>query len=384
MMKKKVIRVIARLNIGGPAIHVILLSAYLDPDRYETILVSGKEAPEEGNMLPLAGEKGVSPIIIDNLGRELNFFRDIRTLWQLYRLFHREKPDIVHTHTAKAGTVGRIAARMAGVPVIIHTFHGHVLHGYFGTLKTAFFRNVERLLARFCHRIVAVSEQCRRDLLAYGIGQPDTLRTIPLGLELDRFAIPIPGAREELRNRYGIPHDAFVVGMIARMVPIKRHEDLLRAIPLVLQDYPDTYFLIVGDGECRQKLDALAKELNITHRCLFAGFHRDQARIYQTVDLVVLTSGNEGLPVAIIEALSSGVPVVATRVGGVPELIEDGITGFIVEPYDIESIAGGLKKAVSQPDRTRAMGGLAQEKTLRNYSIQRLVGDIDALYRELV
>lgn len=157
-MKKKIIRVIARLNIGGPAIHVILLSAYLDPERYETILVSGKEAADEGNMLHLAEEKGVAPIIVENLGRELNLLRDLKTLWLLYRLFRRERPDIVHTHTAKAGTVGRIAALLAGTPVIVHTFHGHVLHGYFSKGKTAFFRFVERMLARFSSRIIAVSE----------------------------------------------------------------------------------------------------------------------------------------------------------------------------------------------------------------------------------
>lgn len=382
-MKKKVIRVIARLNIGGPAIHVILLSAYLDPERYETLLVSGKEAPEEGNMLHLAEEKGIAPVIIENLGRELNPFRDLKTLWLLYRLFRRERPGIVHTHTAKAGTVGRIAAILAGVPVIVHTFHGHVLHGYFGKWKTAFFRAVERMLGRFCNRIVAVSEQCRQDLLRYGVGNPETIQTIPLGLELDSFAIPISGAREELRGRYGIPHEAFVVGMVARMVPIKRHEDLFRAIPQVLALYPDVYFLIVGDGECRKKLDALAEELGITRRCIFAGFHTELNRIYQAVDLVVLTSGNEGLPVVIIEALASGVPVVATRVGGVPELIEEGKTGYIVEPYDIDSIAEGLKKAIGDPDKTRTMGGIAQKETLEKYSIRRLVRDIDALYQEL-
>ncbi|MGC9329903.1 MAG: glycosyltransferase, partial [Candidatus Hinthialibacter sp.] len=256
-MKKKVVRVIARLNIGGPAIHVILLSANLNRERYETLLVSGREAPEEGNMLPLAQAKNVTPIFIENLGRELKPFGDIKTLLRLYRLFRRERPDIVHTHTAKAGAVGRLAAVLAGVPVVIHTFHGHVLHGYFGLWKTAFFRILERLLARCCNRIIAVSEKCKEDLLRYKIGDPDKIMTIPLGLELHHFAEPIPGAREELRRQYNIPPDAFTVGMIARLVPIKRHEDLLRAIPIALQSHPDAYFLIVGDGELRGRLEAL-------------------------------------------------------------------------------------------------------------------------------
>ncbi len=382
-MKKKIIRVIARLNIGGPAIHVILLSSMLNPERYETHLISGQETADEGNMLHLAEEKNVSPSIIPRLGRKLNPIGDLSTLWRLIRLFRRERPDIVHTHTAKAGTIGRIAAILARVPIIIHTFHGHVLHGYFGSLETIIYCMIERILAYFSKSIITVSEQCRTDILNLGIGSPDKVQTIPLGLELDRFAEPIPNARQELRDKYNIPQDAFVTGMIARMVPIKRHQDLFNAIPIVLQSHPDAYFLIVGDGECRANLDALAEELNITHRCIFAGFHHDLDRIYKAVDLVVLTSANEGLPVAIIESLSSGISVVSTRVGGVPELIDDGKTGYIVEPGDIDSIADGLIKAIADPEKTRSMGKIAQKETIEKYSIRRLVKDIEELYEHL-
>ncbi|MFB3789161.1 MAG: glycosyltransferase family 4 protein, partial [bacterium] len=383
-MKKKVIRVIARLNIGGPAIHVILLTARLDPERYESILLYGQEAPEEGNMLHLAEEKGVFPILIPNLGRDLNCFRDLKTLWTLYRFFRREKPDIVHTHTAKAGTVGRLAAWLAGVPVIVHTFHGHVLHGYFSPWKTALFRTIERALARVSSRIIAVSEQCRQDLIAYGVAKPEAVRMIPLGLDLDSLVHPAPDTGPGLREDLGIPRDAFVVGMVARLAPIKRHEDLFQAIPLVLREYPDTWFVIVGGGERRDELENLAARLGINHHCRFAGFRRDQGRVYRDLDLVVLTSANEGLPVVIIEALASGAPAVATRVGGVPELIEEGKTGYIVEPGNIESIAEGIKKAAADPAQTRAMGLAAREEIIRKYSIQRLVGDIEKLYDELL
>ncbi|HOJ59150.1 MAG TPA: glycosyltransferase family 4 protein [bacterium] len=383
-MKKKVVRVIARLNIGGPAIHVILLTAHLDPERYESILLYGQEAPEEGNMLHLAEEKGVCPILVSNLGRELHFFRDLKTLWTLYQFFRREQPDIVHTHTAKAGTVGRLAALLAGVPVIVHTFHGHVLHGYFSPWKTAMFRTIERILSRATTRIIAVSEQCRQDLLKYGIAKPEAICTIPLGLDLEPLAHPAPDAGLGLREELGIPPEAFMVGMVARLVPIKRHEDLFHAIPLVLRDYPDTWFVIVGDGERRNELENLAARLGINHRCRFAGFRRDQGRVYRDLDLVVLTSANEGLPVVLIEALASGTPAVATRVGGVPELIEEGKTGYIVEPGNIESIAAGIKKAAADPAQTRAMGQAAREEILRKYSIQRLVGDIEKLYGELL
>jgi glycosyltransferase involved in cell wall biosynthesis len=383
-MKKKVIRVIARLNIGGPAIHVILLSAKLNPDQYETLLVSGKEAPNEGNMLDLAEREGVEPLVIPNLGRELNPLSDFSTLIKLYRLFRKEKPDIVHTHTAKAGTVGRIAALLAGVPVIVHTFHGHVLHGYFGKWKTKFFQTVEQVLARCSSTIIAVSQQCKDDLVQYKIGTDDSIQMIPLGLDLDRFQSTDLEARKTLRKEWGIPHDAIVFGMIARMVPIKRHEDLFRAIPAVLEKHPDVYFAIVGDGERRDELETLVEELQIGHRCILVGFRSDLERVYQAIDCSVLTSGNEGLPVAIIESLSSGTPVVATNVGGVSELIEDGKSGFLAEAYNIESISDALCKMISNSERFDEMGRISQEETLKKYSIHRLVKDVDECYQQIV
>ncbi len=382
--KIKIVRIIARLNVGGPAIHVILLTHGLNPNKFETVLVSGVEAPEEGDMHHLADEKGVKPVIVENLGRELHPWRDINTLWQLYRLIRRERPDIVHTHTAKAGTVGRIAALLAGVPVIIHTFHGHVLHGYFGALKTAFFRAVERVLAAYSGKVIAVSEQVRQDLLQYGVGNEDKVVKIPLGLELEAFRHPASDARQRLRSEWGLSDDAFAVGMVARLVPIKRHEDLFRAIPQVIEKHPYTYFIIVGDGELRPELEALANELNITHRLVFTGFRDDRADVYSAVDLVALTSGNEGLPVAVIEGLSAGKPVVATRVGGVPELIEDGVTGFIAEPYDPESIAQGFLRALEDPAKTIEMGRQAQDDAIQKYSISRLVNDLEGLYETLL
>jgi len=305
-------------------------------------------------------------------------------LWRLYRLFKHEKPDIVHTHTAKAGTVGRIAASLAGVPIVVHTFHGHVLHGYFGPIKNTLFRNIEKFLARRTTAVIAVSETCRRDLIEYGIVQPDRIRTIPLGLELGSFAQSDPDSRKQLREEWGVPGDAFLVGMIARMVPIKRHEDLFHAIPIVLESYPDTYFVIAGDGELRTKLEKLAQELKITHRCIFAGFRHDRERVYQAIDLTVLTSVNEGLPVAVIESLSAGKPVVATRVGGVPELVEEDRNGYLAEAGKPQSIADGLIKAAADPGKTRIMGRSAQQTTLQKYAIQRLITDIENLYSELL
>ncbi len=383
-MKKKVMRMIARLNIGGPAIHVILLTSMLNSERYESILVTGKEGPKEGNMLSLAREKGVEPLMVPSLGRELHPLRDLITLWKLYWLIRREKPDIVHTHTAKAGTVGRLAAWLAGVPVIIHTFHGHVLHGYFSSWKNSFFRSIERFLARRCSRVITVSECCRQDLLRYNIGTDESLRTIYLGLELEKFRLPDEEeVRQIVRQQYEIPQEAFVVGIVARLVPIKRHEVLFQAVPKVLREYPETYFVIVGDGELRESLEQLAQRLNIAHCCIFCGFRNDPERVYAAFDLTVLTSGNEGLPVTVIESLASGKAVVATEVGGVPELIEEGKNGYIVEKENPDSVADGIIKAVADPEKTKTMGKNAQDETIRKFSSQRLMEEIDSLYQEV-
>jgi len=382
--RTKVVRIIARLNVGGPAIHVILLSAGLNPARYETVLVKGMESETEGDMMALAQERGVKPLLIEKLGRELNPIGDLSTLWHLITLLRRECPQIVHTNTAKAGTLGRIAARLAGVPIVIHTFHGHVLSGYFGPLKTWVFTVIERILARWTDTIIAVSDTCRNDLLKLGIGNEGKIVTIPLGLELDRFPQKVPSLAGRLRERFSIPTDVPIVSHVARMVPIKRHDILLRAIPKVWQRMPQVRFLLVGDGETRPQIEQLVQELQLDDRLILTGFIQEQELIYADTDLLVLTSDNEGLPVAVIESLASGKPVVSTCVGGVPELIQDGINGFLVPPGNPDKLAETLLKALQDMNRLHEMGRKGQQTILEHYSSTRLIRDIDTLYQRLL
>lgn len=382
--RTKIVRIIARLNIGGPAIHVILLSSGLDRERYETVLVKGQEGRTEGNMMALAHARNVQPLLIDRLGRDLNPVRDLATLWRLYRVLRRERPEIVHTHTAKAGTLGRIAARLAGVPIVVHTFHGHVLSGYFGPIRSRLFTSIERLLARWSDRIISVSEACRKDLLSLGIGDENKTITIPLGLELSHFPERVPQMAGRLRERFAIPVDAPVVCHVARMVPIKRQDLLLRAIPGVWREMPDARFLLVGDGETRPVLQAQARALGLDGRLIWTGFIDQQEMIYADTDLLVLTSDNEGLPVAVIEAMASGRPVVATRVGGVPELVEEGVTGYTVPPGDPDKLAQAILKALRDRDRLRRMSLAAQRRVLEKYSADRLIRDMDHLYQLLL
>jgi glycosyltransferase involved in cell wall biosynthesis len=376
----KIVRIIARLNVGGPAIHVLLLSSRLRALGHETILVKGTEAPSEGDMLHLARDLEVRPVVVPQLGREIRWWDDAVAFWKLLLLIRRERPDIVHTHTAKAGMLGRVAAWLAGVPLVVHTFHGHVFHGYFSPWRTRLFVAIERWLARRTHRLVAVSARVRDEVLAHGVGRPDRFHVLPVGLDLGRFAECDP-QRGELRAELGLAPDAPLVGIVARLVPIKRHELFLTAAAAVARQVTACRFLVVGDGERRHVLEHLARELGIADRVLFLGWRRDLERIYADLDVAVLTSANEGSPVSLIEAMASGVPVVGPRVGGVPDVIDDGTTGMIAPPGDADAVAARILRLLGDVELRRKMGAAARERALRSYGADRLVADVAALYR---
>lgn len=379
---KRVLRIIGRLNIGGPAIHTVLLTQRLDPGRYETSLITGVEGPNEGSMRYLAEERGVQLRILPEMSRELSFRDDLVALFKLMALMRREKPDIIHTHTAKAGTLGRAAALLA-LPGrrkrLYHTFHGHVFSGYFGPRKTRFFIRIEQILARYTDRLIAVSDHTRQDLIAYKIAPPEKIAVIPLGLELDSFA-DCARHRGELRRELCLPPEAVLIGVVARLVAIKAIPDFLEAARSVASRCPNAVFLIVGDGEMRPELEAQARALGLTSRVRFLGFRKDLPRIYADLDVVVLSSRNEGLPVSLIEAMASGCIVVSTAVGGVPDLIQDNETGFLAPPQNPGALAATIERALCERGRWPEIAERAQSSALRRFHIQRLVADIEALY----
>jgi len=374
--------VIARLNIGGPARHVILLSARIDPARYSTLLVTGHEAPSEGNMSSLAKSVAVEPRVVAGLGREISLWRDLLAWFRLYRLCVRYRPHIVHTHTAKAGVLGRLAARAAKVPVIVHTYHGHVFQGYFSPLKTRLFLAIERWLGRSTQRLIAVSEAVCQDLLQLGIGTPESLVVIPLGLNLDPF-LRCEDLRGQLRAELGLQPDTPLVGIVARLVPIKAHEVFLKAAAKVCARFPQSRFLLVGDGERLAELQLLVERLGLRDRVLFLGWRQDLDRVLADLDLVVLTSRNEGSPVCLIEAMAAARPVVATRVGGVADVVDDGITGCLVDADKPEDVANAIVELLGDENRRRAMGEAARQRVPR-FGIDRLVSDMDRLYGNLL
>jgi len=325
----RVVRIIARLNVGGPAWHVVLLSAGTQA-RYPTLLVAGSVQRGEADMSGFARERGVPFLSIPELGRTLHPLNDVVAFWKLWRLCRTARPHIVHTHTAKAGTLGRLAAWLAGVPVRVHTFHGHVFHGYFGRLKTLFVITVERALARITTKFVAISPRQAKDVARY-LGLPlDRVGVIPLGLDLDRFLrADAELERRRFREDIGARSDV-VVTMVGRLTAIKNHELALRAFARLPHGSPRFLLVLVGGGEEEGRLRRMASQLGLAERVRFLGWRRDLEAVYYGSDVVALTSDNEGTPVCLIEALACGRAVVATNVGGVADVLEEGRLGLLV------------------------------------------------------
>jgi glycosyltransferase involved in cell wall biosynthesis len=382
-----VLRVIARLNMGGPALHVAYLTDGLADRGYRTTLVAGTLARGEDSMAFVAEERGVEIVRIDQLKRDISPIRDAIAAVRLARLIRRERPEILHTHTAKAGAVGRVAALLAGDArprIVVHTFHGHVLRGYFDPLRSAGFRLLERLLARASTALVAVSPQVRDDLVALGVAPREKFAVVRLGIGLEQRIAADGDARAETRRRLGVPADRFVVGWIGRMTGVKRTDDLLLALRRLRDDGVDATLCLVGDGPDRGHLERRAHELGVMRQCLFLGYQEDVAPFFALFDVFVLPSVNEGTPVTAIEALASGRPVVATRVGGVPDVVRDGVDGFLVEPGDVEGLAERLARLAHDPELRAGLGAAGRERVFARYDVDRLVDDVDLLYRSLL
>ena len=380
----RVLRVIARLNVGGPALHVTYLARGLAERGYETTLVAGDVARGEESMAFVAERAGVDVVSLPGLSRELSPVRDALAAWRLARIIRAVQPDVVHTHTAKAGAVGRAAALLAGRrPVVVHTFHGHVLRGYFGRLGTLLFRAIETVLARVSDRLVAVSPEVRDELVGLGVAPASKFSVIRLGIELEP-RVSFDGDAGEIRRRHGIAAEAFVIGWFGRMTAVKRTDDLLSMLADVRERGIDALLLLVGDGDDRPRLEQRAHDLGLARSCLFLGYQEDVAPWYAVCDAVVLTSASEGTPVTIIEALAAGRAVVATNVGGVPDVVDECETGFLVRPGDTPAFAERLEILARDPERRGQMGREGRERMLSRYAVERLVDDVDALYRELL
>jgi glycosyltransferase involved in cell wall biosynthesis len=402
--KIKVLRMIARLNIGGPAIHVHLLTKGLDVKRFEPMLIAGKISPKEGNMDYLFNDLNKKPVIIPELQREISLRTDMKAFKQIFNILLKEKPDIVHTHTAKAGSSARLAVivynLINGKKIrTVHTFHGHVFEGYFSRAKSVFFMCIERLLARFTDVIIAISSTQKRDLAKkFHIAPAKKIDKIELGFDLKPF-FKSRELKGKLRQYYGIDKNTLLIGIIGRLVPIKNHRLFLQGAKLFLMQNKDikAKFLIVGDGELREELEAYCNKLGLSGHVMFSGWVKDVPLVYADLDVLALTSENEGTPVSIIEAMASSVPVIATNAGGVLDLLgsPDGVPvsqGFVVcergvfcGKNDSTGFANGLKYLV-KADCRKKQELLLQARSFvkEHFSEERLIRDIESLYLDLM
>ena len=399
----KILRIIARLNVGGPARHVVWLTKALQDDEFQTTLIAGSVPPGEDDMGYFADENGVRPVYLREMSREISP-SDTRSLLKLYRLIKAEKPDIIHTHTAKAGTLGRIAGSMyrwltwgtlVGRPRrvrMVHTFHGHVFHSYYSPAKTRAFLAIERTLARATDRIVVLSDQQLDEInKKFRVGNLERFAVVPLGIDIEQFDSD-PSVRQKLRAEFGVQESDVVVGFVGRLTEIKNISLLLHAAARI-RERKDVKFAIVGDGHLRPDLEQKAASLDNGSNTIFLGNRSDISDIYGALDIVALTSLNEGTPLSLIEAMAAGKPVISTGVGGVRDLlgaVREEYGGFSicdrgirVESFEPADYQAGLTYLVENR-RWRAEIAESGRKYIRSrYGKDRLIDDIKRLYREL-
>lgn len=378
LARPRVLRVITRLNVGGPARQAIDLTARLRDAGYDTRLLSGSVATGEGELPAPAGLPMTS---VPSLRRELGI--DDVVAWRaIHGVIRRWRPDVVHTHMAKAGALGRSAAMRSGIPAIVHTFHGHVLQHYFSALRSEAFAATERALARRTHALLAVSGRVRDDLLAMGIGDERRWRVMPVGLDLEpliRDRTPAPDARARL----GLASDGPLVASVGRLTAIKDLGTLLRAVARLAATHPDVRLAIAGDGGLRASLEAEADRL-LPGRVTFLGWCSELPTLYRAADVVASTSTMEGTPLSLIEASAAARPVVATDVGGVADVVVDGVSGTLVPRGDDVAIAAAIRRVLDDRRVAATMGDAGAAWVAPRFSRERLASDLASLYAELL
>lgn len=387
----RVLRLIARLNVGGPARHTIILDQGLRLRGLETLLVHGSLGSNEGSLEGLAQAAGVHTLQVPELGRRISAWDDVRAFARIAVLIWRWRPDIVHTHTAKAGTLGRLAAliynllsRRSRRCAVIHTFHGHVFAGYFGPAGNAVVRSIERALARATDRVVVISPLQFDDITRrFAIAPAAKVTVVPLGLELSHLLGRSLGWRG-MRETLGFGPDEFVVGFTGRLVPIKDLSTLVRGVAQARVRVPGIGLIIAGDGDERLALEQLVTDLGLASRTRFVGWQHELPELYAAMDLFVLTSRNEGTPVSLIEAMAAGVAVVATQVGGVPDVVDHGTTGILVPSGDPVAVGEAIAQTAADPLRAATMAARARENAATRFDAPRLVEAIAALYRDVI
>ncbi len=375
----RILHLITRLDRGGSAENTLLTVAGLAPP-FRPTLLAGRTREPSPLLARLADTVEVE--MVPELVRPISPGRDLVALYRIYRRLRRERVDLVHTHSSKAGILGRVAARWAGVPRLVHTPHGHVFTGYAGPAVTGLYVRLERWAARFTDRIVGLTDREAQDHLARGIGRPDQFVTIPSGVPLAAFEAPaVPP--ERVKAALGLPPDARVIGSVGRLEPIKGHRVLVEAFQQLAPRAPDVALVLAGDGELAAPLRAACNRAGLAGRVRFLGWRTDVPDLLHAFDVFVLPSLNEGMGRALVEAMAAGRPIVASRAGGIPEVLGDDEAGILVQPGEARALAAAIETCLAEPDLGARLGKAARERA-RRYSVEAMVEKLEALYRELL
>lgn len=386
----KVLRIINRFNLGGITYNVSYLSKYL-PESYETLLIGGPEEEGEESSLFIPLSLGLKPLVIEEMRRSLNPFKDLLAYRRIKKIIQEFKPDIVHTHASKAGAIGRLAARSCGVPVIVHTFHGHVFHGYFSPFKTNIFKAIERFLAKKSKAIVAISNIQKKEISGiHQICDEKKIHVIPLGFDLDKFALDHDERRKLYREKFSIQENELALGIIGRLAPIKNHFLFVDAIEFVKKKMPEKKIkgVIIGDGELRTEIENYIRSKRMSFQgenadFIFAGWEKEVHKALPGLDIVCLTSDNEGTPVSLIEAQAAGKFIVSTNVGGIEDILHKQC-GLLSEKGDKEGYLKNLELSVMEFEKRNKEAKVAQQEVIQKFSYKRLCSDMDKLYKELM
>jgi len=383
----KVLRIINRFNLGGPTYNATYLSAYL-PDEYETLLCGGAHEKHEGDSLFIPEACGLKPIIIQSLQRRVNFKNDRKALKEIRKLIQEFKPDIVHTHASKAGAIGRVAASKEKVSVIVHTFHGHVFHSYFGWFKTWLYKTAERRLAKKTDCIIAISDIQKNELVnIHKIADSTKFKVVPLGFDLNKFQENKEEKREDFRAKYNIQPNEIAIGIIGRLTSIKNHELFFDALKIIgTRTKKNIRVFVIGDGELMTELKhkAFLIEKQTAIQIEFTSWITDIAQALPGLDIVALTSLNEGTPVSLIEAQAASVPVITTNVGGVADVVVNNETGYIIDGFEPSKYAQKLEVLIEDEEIRKKMSQNGWIHVKDKFHYERLCNDVAILYKELL
>ena len=388
---KKILRIINRFNLGGPTYNAAYLTKYLEKD-YETILIGGQHEESEKSSLHILDDLGLKPIIIPEMQRSLNPYKDQIALRKIIKIIKEFKPDIVHTHAAKAGALGRRAAYKMGVKQIYHTFHGHVFHSYFGNLKTKVFKEIEKNLAKKSTKIIAISEIQKKELSEiHRICPAEKIEVIPLGFDLTRFNMDKDSKRKKFRKKWNLKENEIAIGIIGRLVPIKNHSFFIDSIKEIIKksNFPIRAF-IVGDGEEKHNLINYVRNINLDYSLdtspatfHFTSWIKEIDEVNSGMDIICLTSLNEGTPVSLIEAQANGKPIVSTKTGGIKNIVLENKTALLSENNDLNSFSQNLLSLVNNSEKRQLFSKYGLEKS-EEFHYSKLIYNIKNLYENLL